>query len=84
MQNAQDEQPAPALELAHTPTQQPLELAQLPSIITGPELAASLRVPTDMLPKLVAAGAIPAPVLSHQRTKRWSRDSVLAAIGSRT
>ncbi len=71
MQTAQDEQ-HPA---------QPTELAQLPSIITAHELAAALRVPVDYLPRLVAAGAIPAPVLSFQRTKRWSRDAVLAALG---
>lgn len=71
MQDAQNEQ-HPA---------QPTELAQLPSIITGPELAGALRVPTDMLPKLVAAGALPRPVVDFQRTKRWSRDAVLAALG---
>ncbi len=56
------------------------ELASLPSIATGPEIAGALRVPVDMLPKLVAAGIIPPPVLSFQRTKRWSRDAVLAVL----
>lgn len=83
MQTAQNEQAQP-LELAHQPSQQPPELATLPPLITPQELAAVLRVPVDYLPRLVAAGAIPAPVLSHQRTKRWSRDAVLAAIGSQT
>lgn len=72
MQHAQNEQKAQP---------QPCELATLPPLITGPELAAVLRVPVDYLPKLVAAGAIPAPVVSFQRTKRWSRDAVLAVLG---
>lgn len=80
MQPAQIEQ-AQSIELAHQPSQPSLELETLPALITGPELAAVLRVPTDMLPKLVAAGAMPAPVLSFQRTKRWSRPQVLAALG---
>lgn len=80
MQPAQIEQAQP-LELAHQPSQPSLELETLPALITGPELAAVLRVPVDYLPKLVAAGAIPAPVVSFQRTKRWSRPQVLAALG---
>lgn len=71
MQTAQNEQ-HPA---------QPTELAQLPAILKPSELAAALRVPVDYLPRLVAAGILPAPVLSFQRTKRWSRDSVLAVLG---
>ena len=70
MQHAQIEQPG-----------QSTELASLPAIITGPELANALRIPASVLHKLVAAGAIPAPVLSFQRTKRWSRDAVIAALG---
>lgn len=60
---------------------QPVELANLPALITPQELAGGLRVTVDMLPRLVAAGVVPAPVLAHQRTKRWSRDAVLAALG---
>lgn len=60
---------------------QPPELATLPPLITPQELAAVLRVPVDYLPKLVAAGAVPAPVVSFQRTKRWSKPQVLAALG---
>ncbi len=59
---------------------QPVELASLPALITPQELAGGLRVPLDMLPKLVAAGALPGPVLEHQRTKRWNRDAVLAVL----
>ncbi len=73
------------MQHAHQEQQvQPPELATLPPLITQQELAAVLRVPVDYLPKLVAAGAVPAPVLAYQRTKRWSRDAVLAAIGSQT
>lgn len=71
MQHAQNEQKAQP---------QPCELATLPPLITPQELAAVLRVPVDYLPKLVAAGAIPAPVVSFQRTKRWNRDAVLVAV----
>lgn len=72
MQHAQNEQQA-----------QPPELATLPPLITPTELAAVLRVPLDYLPKLVAAGALPRPVVDFQRTKRWSRDAVLAVLGGR-
>ena len=68
-------QQAPIEQPGHAP-----ELASLPAILKPNELADGLRVPVDMLPKLVAAGAIPGPILSFQRTKRWDRNAVIAAL----
>lgn len=69
--------------MQHAPIEQPghaPELAQLPAILKPNELADGLRVPVDMLPKLVAAGIIPPPMFTFQRTKRWSRNAVIAAL----
>lgn len=69
--------------MQHAPIEQPghaPELASLPSIITAAEIAAALRVAPEMVPKLEAAGIIPPPMIAFQRTKRWSRNAVIAAL----
>lgn len=71
MPNAHQEQPkAPAMTLG-----------TLPDLPTPADLMAVLGVNELGLKSLIAAGAIPAPVISAGRIKRWNKSAVLAALG---
>lgn len=52
----------------------------VPEILTPNEAAKLLRVSRRHLQKLVADGAIPAPLAISPRILRWKRDDLLAAL----
>ncbi|MFW9595888.1 MAG: helix-turn-helix transcriptional regulator [Macromonas sp.] len=62
----------------NTPT--PITGHSCPDILTPSEAAKLLRVSRRHLQKLVADGAIPAPLTISPRILRWKRDDLLAAL----